>query len=67
MHFKMAANSVAGLMDEVKLYDCLHNKFSKDIEEWIHKSQLLSEKFGMFAEDANNTFKNPRTSYDKFF
>ena len=33
MHYKMVANSVAGLMEEEKLYNCLHNKFSKDVQE----------------------------------
>ena len=55
-------------LDEVHKFDCLYNKFSKDIKNKFKKYNCwikIGDKFGLSPEEAEKKFRNIRTAYGR--
>ena len=56
-------------MAEIQVYDCLYNKFSKEFRDKYKKMNCwatIGRKFSITAQEAENKFKNLRSSYTRF-
>ena len=59
----------ASFMEEIQQYECLYNKFSKNLKNRDMKENCwgkIAEKFAISKLEAQNKFKNTRTAYGRF-